>query len=123
MLHRDEVRRVRSPRKWSGLYLNEVVAAHALTEGLSAGVTPHSRWNGLDEQELAAKGYIVLTRSPDVGVDMFAKDDDHLALFFQGHPEYDGDTLAREFRRDVMRALHEGAKPPEPPASYYPARS
>ena len=120
VLHRDEARRVRSPLKWSGLYLTEVVAAHPLTEGLSAGVTPHSRWNGLDEQELEAKGYIVLTRSPQAGVDMFARDDGHLALFFQGHPEYDGDTLAREFRRDVMRAVHEGGNPPEPPAGFYP---
>jgi homoserine O-succinyltransferase/O-acetyltransferase len=120
VLHRDAVQRVRSPRKWSGLYLTEVAGSHALTEGLSAGATPHSRWNGLDEQELEAKGYVVLTRSPESGVDMFAKDDDHLSLFFQGHPEYDGDTLAREFRRDVMRAVHEGGKPPEPPASYYP---
>jgi homoserine O-succinyltransferase len=83
-------------------------------------MTPHSRWNGLDEQELAAKGYVVLTRSPETGVDMFARDDEHLALFFHGHPEYDGDSLAREYRRDVMRAVHEGAKPPEPPAGYYP---
>jgi homoserine O-succinyltransferase/O-acetyltransferase len=120
VLYRDGVGRVRSPRKWSGLYSTDVAAAHELTEGLSAGVTPHSRWNGLDEQELKAKGYIVLTRSPESGVDMFAKDDDHLALFFQGHPEYDNDTLAREFRRDVMRAVNEGAKPPEPPAGYYP---
>jgi homoserine O-succinyltransferase len=42
-------------------------------------------------------------------------------LFFQGHPEDGGDTLAREFRRDVMRAVYEGAKPPEPPAGFYPA--
>ena len=40
---------------------------------------------------------------------MFAKDEDHLSLFFQGHPEYDSDTLAREFRRDVARALRRSA--------------
>jgi homoserine O-succinyltransferase len=120
VLHRDAVQRVRFPRKWSGLYSTDVAAPHALTDSLGMGVTPHSRWNGLDERELEAKGYVVLTRSADSGVDMFAKDDDHLTLFFQGHPEYDNDTLAREFRRDVMRAVHEGAKPPEPPAGYYP---
>ena len=26
-------------------------------------------------------------------------------MFWQGHPEYDRDTLAREFRRDVLRYL------------------
>ena len=50
---------------------------------------------------------------------MFARDEDHLTLLFHGQPEYDGDTLAREYRRDVARALKGGATP-EPPANYYP---
>lgn len=117
-LHRDGVRRRRFARKWSGVYAAEVVTPHPLVAGLSGGVTPHSRWNGLDEAELTAKGYVVLTRNGEAGVDMFAKDEDHLALFFQGHPEYDSDTLAREFRRDVARALG-GGPVPQPPAHYY----
>jgi homoserine O-succinyltransferase len=118
VLHRDGVRRRRSPTKWSGLYRTEVVASHPLAEGLQPGFTPHSRWNGLDEAELAAKGYLALTRVGEAGVDMFVKDDEHLTLFFQGHPEYDGDTLAREYRRDVSRALN-GAPAPAPPVNYY----
>jgi homoserine O-succinyltransferase len=120
-LHLDGVRRRRSQRKWSGLYPTEVAAAHPLTEGLSGGPTPHSRWNGLDAAELTAKGYLVLTMAGEAGVDMFVKDEDHLALFVQGHPEYDSDTLAREFRRDVARAL-DGAPAPHPPDNYYPAQ-
>ena len=122
VLHRDGVRRRRSPRKWSGLYPTEIASAHPLTQGLSPGFTPHSRWNGLDEGDLVSKGYLVLTRAGEAGVDMFAKDEDHLALFFQGHPEYDGDTLAREYRRDVSRALN-GAPAPAPPANYYDAQT
>ncbi len=121
-LYLDGVRRHPSPRKFSGLYPTEIVAAHPLTVGLSAGLMPHSRWNGLDEGELAAKGYVVLTRAGEAGVDMFTKDDNHLTLFFQGHPEYDSDTLAREFRRDVSRALA-GALTPPPPANYYSAET
>jgi homoserine O-succinyltransferase len=120
VLHRDGLRRRRSPKKFSGLYATEIVSAHPLAHGLKPGPTPHSRWNGLDEAELVAKGYVILTRAGEVGVDMFVKDDDHLALFFQGHPEYDGDTLAREFRRDVGRALA-GAPAPSLPAHYYDA--
>jgi len=122
VLHRDRVRRRRSPTKWSGLYPTTVVSSHPLAEGLSPGFTPHSRWNGLDEADLVAKGYLVLTRAGEAGVDMFAKDEDHLALFFQGHPEYDGDTLAREYRRDVSRAIN-GAPAPAPPANYYDAET
>jgi homoserine O-succinyltransferase len=119
VLHRDGVRRRRSSQKLSGLYRTQVVARHALAEGVSGGPTPHSRWNGLDEAELIASGYVVLTRADEAGVDMFVHDGQHLALCFQGHPEYDGDTLAREFRRDVARALA-GAPAPRPPAHYYP---
>jgi homoserine O-succinyltransferase len=115
----DGVRRRRFARKWSGLYPTQIVTPHALTEGLDAGPTPHSRWNGLDEAELVARGYVVLTRAGEAGVDMFVKDEEHLALFFQGHPEYESDTLAREFRRDMTRAL-QGAPAPHLPDNYYP---
>jgi len=121
-LHRDGVRRRRSPAKWSGLYPIEIASPHPLADGLSPGFMPHSRWNGLDEAELVANGYLVLTRAGEAGVDMFIKDEDHLALFFQGHPEYDADTLAREYRRDVARALG-GAPTPTPPAHYYDAET
>jgi homoserine O-succinyltransferase len=66
---------------------------------------PHSRWNGLAEQDLAARGYQVLTRTEDAEVDAFVKLENSLFLFFQGHPEYEADTLLREYRRDVARYL------------------
>ena len=118
-LHLDGVARRRFARKWSGLYWTQMATPNALTEGLPEGWAPHSRWNGLDEAELTAAGYVVLTRSAEAGVDMFARDDGHLSLSFQSHPEYESDTLAREYRRDLLRAIQGYAKPPEPPANFY----
>jgi len=118
VLHLDGVQRRRSPDKWSGLYPISLATPHALTRGFRCGPVPHSRWNGLDEAELVAKGYVILTRAAPAGVDMFVKDDGHLTLLFQGHPEYDGDTLAREYRRDVGRAV-EGGRRPAPPVNYF----
>ena len=44
-----------------------------------------------------------------------------LQVFLQGHPEYDGDTLAREYRRDLLRFLRGTANaPPEIPFGYFP---
>ncbi len=117
-LRLDGVRRRRFERKWSGLYPIEVISAHPLTEGVGGAPTPHSRWNGLEASDLIARGYRILTSAGAAGVDMFVKDDDHLLLCLQGHPEYDSDTLAREFRRDVTRALA-GAAAPHVPDSYY----
>jgi homoserine O-succinyltransferase len=67
---------------------------------------PHSRYNDLPEEALLSAGYKILTRSPSAGVDAFAKQDGSFFLYFQGHPEYDGDTLFREYRRDVTRFLN-----------------
>ena len=122
VLHRDGVRRRRAADKWSGLYPLSLAAPHALTRGLRAGGVPHSRWNGLEEAELVDKGYRVLTRAGEAGVDMFVKEGEHLTLLFQGHPEYDGDTLAREYRRDVTRAL-DGGRPPRLPVNYFDAET
>ena len=117
----DGILRRRLGAKCSGVFATEIVTKHELTEGLETGaLTPHSRWNGLDEDELVAKGYRILTRAQGAGVDMFIKETGSLQVFLQGHPEYDADTLAREYRRDASRFLAgERPDPPALPANYY----
>ncbi len=52
--------------------------------------------------------------------DVFVKDEASLLVFVQGHPEYDADSLAREFRRDLSRYLvGEREAPPVPPTHYF----
>jgi homoserine O-succinyltransferase len=122
VLHRDGVVRRALPAKCSGVYSIRVVARHDLVAGFDAEfATPHSRHNGLDEAELAAKGYQILARSPESGVDLFVREARSLFVFLQGHPEYDADTLAREYRRDVLRFLSgEARAAPCPPTHYFP---
>jgi homoserine O-succinyltransferase/O-acetyltransferase len=119
--HLSRIRRQGLPAKLSGVF--ETLAARE--DPLLAGVTsplimPHSRQNGLVEEDLVEKGYRVLTRSSTVGVDAFVKRGVGLSLFFQGHPEYDADTLMREYLRDVGRFLH-GRRPHHPniPVGYF----
>jgi homoserine O-succinyltransferase len=123
VLHQDGIARRRLPAKCSGVFGTEVVAGHEMVEDFGPeSVTPHSRLNGLDEEELAAKGYALLTRSKAAGVDMFVKEGQSLQVFLQGHPEYEADTLAREYRRDLLRFLRGGASEPPPvPEGYFPA--
>jgi homoserine O-succinyltransferase len=111
----------RRPRvgKLSGVFASEIVAAHELTHGLDAALTPHSRYNDLAESDLAAHGYRILSRSREAGVEMFVKDGATLEIYWQGHPEYDADSLAREYRRDLLRFLRgESARPPAVPENY-----
>jgi homoserine O-succinyltransferase len=81
---------------------------------------PHSRWNGVPEEQLRDCGYKVLTRSAEAGVDTFIKQQKKLFVFFQGHPEYDSDSLLREYQRDVGRYI-KGQVPnyPSMPKSYF----
>ena len=123
VLHRDDVVRHKLPTKRSGVYRVDVAARHELLRGFDARfATPHSRHNDLDEAELVAKGYTILARSPESGVDMFVKEDKSLLVFLQGHPEYDADTLAREYRRDMTRFLRgEVTAAPRLPDHYFSA--
>jgi homoserine O-succinyltransferase len=102
----DGIERVRSQHKHFGIFTCEQAAPHALLAGAPASPrVPHSRWNGVSAGQLAAEGYQVLTRTSDGGVDTFVKQDAELFVFFQGHPEYESETLMGEYRRDVGRYL------------------
>jgi homoserine O-succinyltransferase len=121
VLYMDGIGRRRSEHKHFGLLQCTEVSGHQLRAGAPARfAVPHSRWNGLPEEELEAHGYSVLARTADTGVDTFVKQDDSLFVFFQGHPEYESDTLLREYRRDVGRYLRQEANTyPLMPRGYF----
>jgi homoserine O-succinyltransferase len=123
VLHLDGIRRRPMPRKRAGVYDCAPVAAHRLLEGVTAPMqVSHSRWNDLDEADLTAHGYHVLTRSAIAGVDLFVKPWNSLFVFFQGHPEYDPESIGREYRRDVARYLRgERSDYPSMPHRYFDA--
>jgi homoserine O-succinyltransferase len=106
ILHIDGIGRRRLPDKRSGLFECTRVSEHPLMAGVATSLRmPHSRWNDISEDELVDRGYSVLTRMKDGGVDIFAKQRQSLFVFFQGHPEYETNTLLLEYRRDIGRYL------------------
>ncbi len=123
VLHLDGIARQRLPEKQTGVFPVERVRSHPLLVGLRAPlVVPHSRHNGLDEDALTASGYDILTRSDEVGPDLFVKQWRSLFVYLQGHPEYDEGALLGEYRRDVLR-YQSGASATYPvlPQRYFPA--
>lgn len=118
--HLDGVRRSPLEKKCFGLFDHSAMSDHWLLRGQPMRIlAPHSRWNGISDAALASSGYRVLTKSA-AGVDIFVKERRSLFLFFQGHPEYEADTLAREYRRDVGRFLRgERDTYPAPPKHYF----
>lgn len=119
----DGIERHRLPAKRCGLLTCEARTSHPLLDGVATRLAmPHSRWNDLDADELEANRYTVLTGSAEAGANLFVRDGLRSALFGQGHPEYEPDSLAREYRRDVARFLrHESDRYPGLPTGYFDA--
>jgi homoserine O-succinyltransferase len=106
VLHMDGIARIKSHDKYFGVFECDRISDHRLTADAPSPIKlPHSRWNGLSKDELTACGYSILTRSSDSDVDTFVKKCKSLFVFFQGHPEYDANSLLLEYRRDVARYL------------------
>jgi homoserine O-succinyltransferase len=122
VLHSDGIERHRLSDKRFGVFEFSRAADHELTRGLRDGIQfPHSRWNEVRADALESCGYTILTESGDAGVDCFVKRKKRsLFVHFQGHPEYQAETLFKEFRRDVRRFLrHERETYPTAPVGYF----
>ena len=121
VLRLDGVRRRRAREKISGVFACEVDANDWATRGAGGSIlVPHSRYNGLSRSDLVERGYRISSWSGDVEVDCFWRREPSLFLFTQGHPEYNADTLSREFRRDALRFLNgESDCFPAPPRNYF----
>jgi homoserine O-succinyltransferase/O-acetyltransferase len=125
VLHLDGIERQRLAQKCSGIYDCAKAADDWLTSDLPRSIkVSHSRLNEVRESDLGARGYRILTRSAEAGVDIFARDFESRFVFFQGHPEYDDHSLQREYMRDIARFLAgERREYPALPVSYFDAET
>jgi len=77
-------------------------------------MAPHSRYTESPEDELSKVPELeILASSEEAGV-FAVKSTDSRRFFIMGHPEYDADTLAREYFRDVEAGIH-----PNIPVGYF----
>jgi homoserine O-succinyltransferase len=123
VLRADGIERRLLEDKLCGVFDFETVADHPLLAGVTPRLwVPHSRVNDLPEPALRSSGYRVLSSSAAAGVDTFIREQQgsSLFVFFQGHPEYEIDSLLREYRRDVGRFLRgERENYPGVPQGYF----
>ena len=76
---------------------------------------PHSRYTGvLAEDILAVPELELMSISEEAGV-FAVKSEDNRRFFITGHPEYDADTLALEYSRDLQKGLEIDV-----PKNYFP---
>ncbi|WP_336671682.1 homoserine O-acetyltransferase MetA [Tsukamurella sp. USMM236] len=105
------------PQKLSGVYPHRLTAARSpvVTGFDDEFLAPHSRHTDVEATDVEATGHVdVLAVSAEAGVYLAASRDGR-QVYVTGHPEYDADTLAREYARDSGQGL-----PVAPPAHYFP---
>jgi len=102
--------------KLSGIYPQDTLKeGHLLFRGFDDSyVSPHSRHTEIYKDEILNKTNLeILSEGPQVGVSILASRDLREIYSF-GHLEYDRDTLAKEYQRDVKAGLN-----PDLPKNYY----
>ena len=99
------------PRKLFGVYEHRVLKPSSpLFRGFDdVFCAPHSRYTEVWEKDIRAAPGLELLATSSV------KTEDSSQFFIMGHPEYDPDTLAREYRRDIDKGLDIAV-----PAHYFP---
>ena len=103
------------PRKCWGVFGHRLVGTHPLLRDVDRRFdVPQSRHNQISRTQLEGKGLKVLVESEDAGVHVAVSPDEVRFVFFQGHPEYDANSLLKEYKREVNRHL-DGARADYPP--------
>ena len=111
------IKKIPYDKKFSGIFTHEtLMPSHPLTRGFDEVFkAPHSRFSGVLEKDIKLNPALdLLATSSKVGPYLIASKKNR-EVFVLGHPEYDFDTLSKEYFRDVDKGLF-----PNVPENYFP---
>lgn len=117
LYHRYGIHKYNLPKKLSGIYNHKILNnKHPLTRGFDDFfLVPHSRYTGVKSTDIQAVPELeILADSKMAGVSIVCSKNGREFYLF-GHCEYDYDTLAKEYYRDVAKGIK-----PEIPHNYFP---
>ena len=96
-------RRCLPDKRW-GVYEPRNLASHPLLADLNTRFdAPHSHVYEVTRADVEPVGVQVLSESDAAGIYLAVSPDGFRFVFFQGHPEYDKVSLAKEYKREVTR--------------------
>ena len=110
------------PQKRWGVYSHRTSSPnHPLLRDINTRFdVPHSRYNEISREQLENAGLTILAESREGGVHMVVSPDQFRTIYFQGHPEYDINSLLKEYKREVLRYLNGELQAPPPfPDNYF----
>jgi homoserine O-succinyltransferase len=79
---------------------------------------PHSRYNAITRQHFQDANLSILIESAEAGVHMAVSEDQFRRVYFQGHPEYDVNSLLKEYKREILRYFNSEREQPPFPEHY-----
>jgi homoserine O-succinyltransferase len=121
--YRHAIDRQRLPQKQWGVYSHRISEPrHPLMRGINTRFdAPHSRYNEITRSQLDQAGLTVLIESDEAGVHLAVSPDQFHIVYFQGHPEYNSNSLLKEYKREVVRYFNgERDSAPRYPENYFP---
>ena len=102
----DIARRRCLPDKRWGVYEHRNLPGHPLLANLNTRFdAPHSHVYEVTRADIEPAGVQILSESEEAGVYLAVSPDGFRFVFFQGHPEYDKESLAKEYKREVTRFI------------------
>lgn len=109
------------PAKRWGVYGHRISSpGHPLLRDINTRFdVPHSRYNDINRQQLERAGLTVLAESELGGMHMAVSPDQFRMIYFQGHPEYDKNSLLKEYKRELGRYLVGELQAPPPFPEHY----
>lgn len=105
-----------------GVYPHRVIDnQHPLVSGMNTQFNViHSRHRDVSLEQFKEAGLRVLVHSKEAGVHLATSQDGFRSVFMQGHPEYDTNSLLKEYGREVKRFIaKERPDYPPPPKNYF----
>ncbi|MGB7339308.1 MAG: homoserine O-succinyltransferase [Phototrophicaceae bacterium] len=116
-----QINRIPLPEKKWGVYNHRIKEPmHPLLRNINTRFdVPHSRHNAITREHFEQAGLPILIEGEIGGVHMAVSPDHLRVVYFQGHPEYDANSLLKEYKREVMRYLADERDEPPFPEHYF----
>ena len=114
--------RVKLPQKRWGVYSHRVCAFdHPLVSDINTRFdAPHSHVYDVSCDQAIEAGWQVLAQGEVSGLYLAASADGFRHVYCQGHPEYDINSLLKEYKREVNRYIGGVREKPPVPENYFP---
>jgi len=111
----------RDSKKW-GVFEHRVTEpAHPLLREINTRFdVPHSRWNSITREHIEGAGLPLPIQSFHGEFHMAVSPDQLRIVYFQGHPEYDINSLLKEYKRDLSLYFAGKNEQPPYPENYFP---